>query len=89
MIGHFKKVLLYESESKEKGLPWFISKAQDYFLPVSKSISSKLILNPHDLIISLYINEQLKQSNNTKNMHFKIPEQLEYILISLFSYFTR
>lgn len=65
-------------DSKSNGNPWLISKGQDCFLPISKIISRDNI-DPHNLEISLYINGELRQSDNTGNMHFKIYEQMDYI----------
>ncbi len=46
---------------------------------MSKVISKDLIDDPHDLEMSLYVNNMIRQSDNTGKMHFKIYEQLEYI----------
>lgn len=37
------------------------------------------VIDPHNLQINLWINGEIKQTDNTGNMHFKIDEQLEFI----------
>jgi acylpyruvate hydrolase len=37
------------------------------------------VIDPHNLELSLFINDQRKQQDNTGNMYFKIGETLEYI----------
>jgi acylpyruvate hydrolase len=59
--------------------PWFLAKGQDHFLPISNFVSSKDIKDPHNLQINLYINDELRQSDNTGNMHFKIGEIIEFL----------
>ena len=41
------------------------------------------IKNPHNLNLSLKVNGKIKQSDNTKNMLFKIPYLIEYISMYL------
>jgi acylpyruvate hydrolase len=59
--------------------PWLFAKGQDCFLPISRFVEKNAVKNPHDLQINLYINEEVKQTDNTGNMHYKIGDQLEYI----------
>jgi acylpyruvate hydrolase len=37
------------------------------------------VKDPHNLELSLWINEKIKQNDNTGNMHFRIGEILEHI----------
>jgi 2-keto-4-pentenoate hydratase/2-oxohepta-3-ene-1,7-dioic acid hydratase in catechol pathway len=61
-------------------LPWFRSKSFDTFGPIGpKIIPYKDIKEPHNLDIELRVNDEIKQSSNTKHLLFKIPEILEYI----------
>ncbi len=83
-IGAYFLLLDYTdtSEMKKavpKGLPWFQAKAQDNFLYLSDIIPLDAIEDPHDVELELKINGQVKQKDNTGNMYFKIPDQLEYI----------
>jgi acylpyruvate hydrolase len=69
----------FQNDSKKSGLPWFFAKGQDNFLPISRPIDPNLVKDPYNIDINFYINEQIKQSGNTKEMHFKIGDILEYI----------
>ena len=61
-------------------LPWFRSKSFDTFAPIGPKIAKiDEIIDPHNLNIELKVNGEIKQSSNTKNLLFKIPELLEYI----------
>ncbi len=46
---------------------------------MSNFIEKSAVKDPHNLDITLYINDQVKQSDNTGNMHYKIGETLENI----------
>jgi len=49
------------------------------FLPISKLLDKSEVQDPHNLDITLWINDQVKQSDNTGNMYYKIGDQLEQI----------
>jgi len=42
-------------------------------------IEKERVKDPHNLDISLWINDKIKQNDNTNNMHFKIPDLLFYL----------
>jgi len=53
---------------------WFFGKSLDTFCPMGPYIVTKdEIPNPHTLNIKSYVNGELRQNNNTKNMIFSIP----------------
>ena len=61
-------------------LPWFRSKALDTFGPIGpRIVSHHEIKDPHNLVLELKVNGEIKQSSNTKHLLFKIPELLENI----------
>ncbi len=61
-------------------LPWFRSKSFDTFAPIGpRIVEIDEIIDPHNLSIELKVNGEIKQSSNTKNLLFKVPELLEYI----------
>ena len=68
-----------QDEAKEKGLPWSIAKGFDTFLPMSNYISRSLIPDPHDVELYLTVNNEVRQSDSTGLMLFKIPRQLSEI----------
>ncbi|MFW9874611.1 MAG: fumarylacetoacetate hydrolase family protein [Candidatus Thorarchaeota archaeon] len=65
---------------RNKNLPWYRSKNFDTFSVIGpRIVPLNEIEDPHDLNIELRINNKVKQSSNTRNMIFKIPQLLEYI----------
>jgi acylpyruvate hydrolase len=69
----------FQQESKVNGWPWFYSKGQDSFLPISRFIERSKVIDPHNLELTLFINNQVRQQDNTGNMHYKIGETLEHL----------
>jgi len=65
-----------QDEAKKKGLPWTIAKGFDTFLPISAPIPKAKIPDPHNVKLWLSVNDQMKQSDNTELMLFRIPRQL-------------
>ncbi|KAF2836348.1 fumarylacetoacetate hydrolase domain-containing protein 1 [Patellaria atrata CBS 101060] len=68
-----------QEEAKKKGLPWSIAKGFDTFLPISSVIPKTAIPDPHNVHLSLSVNDQVRQSDNTELMLFKIPRQIAEI----------
>ncbi|MCJ1402771.1 hypothetical protein MMC11_005992 [Xylographa trunciseda] len=68
-----------QDEAKKKGLPWSIAKGFDTFLPISNYIPKASIPDPHKVDLYLAVNGQLRQSDNTDLMIFRIPRQLSDI----------
>jgi acylpyruvate hydrolase len=56
-----------------------LAKGQDTFLPLSRFVDKKDVIEPHNLELTLFINEKVRQHDNTGNMHYKIGDQIEYI----------
>lgn len=65
--------------AKKNGWPWGISKGFDTFAPISRVVLKEEVKNPHNLDISLRVNDELRQSSNTKYMIFTISEIIEFI----------
>ena len=65
-----------QDEAKKKGLPWSIAKGFDTFLPISDFIPKALIPDPHRLELYLSVNGQVKQSDSTALMLFRVPRQM-------------
>ncbi|SLM37780.1 fumarylacetoacetate hydrolase [Lasallia pustulata] len=68
-----------QDEAKKKGLPWSIAKGFDTFLPMSDYISKSSIPDPHDVELYLSVNDEVRQSDSTGLMLFRIPRQLSEI----------
>jgi acylpyruvate hydrolase len=68
-----------QDEAKRKGLPWSVAKGFDTFLPISDYISKSKIPDPHNVHLYLSVNGEMRQSDNTGLMLFRIPRQLSDI----------
>ncbi|KAI4153862.1 MAG: hypothetical protein LQ340_002045, partial [Diploschistes diacapsis] len=68
-----------QEEAKKKGLPWSIAKGFDTFCPVSDVVPKTAIKDPHRVDLSLTVNGESRQSDNTELMLFRIPRQLSDI----------
>ncbi|KAF2088178.1 fumarylacetoacetate hydrolase family protein [Saccharata proteae CBS 121410] len=68
-----------QEEAKAKGLPWTIAKGFDTFCPISDMIEASRIRDPHNLHLSLSVNKDVRQSDNTNLMLFRIPRILSDI----------
>jgi acylpyruvate hydrolase len=68
-----------QDEAKKKGLPWSIAKGFDTFMPISNLIAKNRIPDPQNAHIWLSVNGEMKQSDNTELMLFRIPRQLSDI----------
>jgi 2-keto-4-pentenoate hydratase/2-oxohepta-3-ene-1,7-dioic acid hydratase in catechol pathway len=62
--------------AKKAGLPWTIAKGFDTFLPISQLIPKSAIPDPHDAELHLSVDNELRQSDSTGLMLFRIPRQL-------------
>ena len=68
-----------QQKAKEQGRPWTVAKGFDTSAPLSVVIKKENIENPHDLTLNLFVNDELRQSGNTKDMIFRIDEVISYI----------
>ena len=64
---------------KEKGLPWELAKAFDNSAAISKFIPKNTFPDLYNLGFELKINEQLKQTGNTKNMLFSFEKIIAFV----------
>ena len=68
-----------QDEAKKKGLPWSIAKGFDTFCPISNIIPKSKIPDPHNALLWLSVNNQVKQQDSTELMLYRIPRQLQDI----------
>ncbi|PVI08074.1 hypothetical protein DM02DRAFT_608178 [Periconia macrospinosa] len=68
-----------QDEAKKKGLPWSIAKGFDTFMPISNIIAKSRIPDPQNAHLWLSVNKEVKQSDNTNLMLFRIPRMLSDI----------
>ncbi|MBA7690853.1 putative protein YisK [subsurface metagenome] len=72
-----RKMQIKDITSKQ---PWFRSKSIDTFGPIGpRIVDTNTISDPQNLKIELKLNGEIKQSSNTKNLLFYVPEILHYI----------
>ncbi|XP_053210460.1 acylpyruvase FAHD1, mitochondrial-like [Panonychus citri] len=74
----------WQSEAKEKGLPWSRAKGSDTFCPVGNFIPKEKIADIENQQIWCKVNGQMRQDGNTKDMIFKIP----FLISHISSFFT-
>jgi 2-keto-4-pentenoate hydratase/2-oxohepta-3-ene-1,7-dioic acid hydratase in catechol pathway len=63
---------------KSKGLPWEIAKAFDHSAPISSFVPKTNFEDLNNLDFSLSINDDVKQSGNTKDMIFNFNQLISY-----------
>lgn len=73
-----------QSKAKQRGEPWTIAKGFDTSAPISEVVLAEQIADPHDLKLSLRVNDQVRQHGSTGDMVLRIP----YIISYLSSIFT-
>lgn len=64
---------------EEEGPPWSIAKGFDTFLPISQLIAKSRIPDPQNAHLWLSVNGEMKQSDSTELMLYRIPRQLSAI----------
>ncbi|WP_432823230.1 fumarylacetoacetate hydrolase family protein [Trichloromonas sp.] len=68
-----------QNELKKKGLPWEIAKGFDTACPLSDFVPAGAVENPHDLRITLKVNDQMRQDGSTAQMMRRIPEIIQAV----------
>ena len=66
-------------EETKRGAPWSLAKGFDTFAPVSQVVRRAELAHPENLVIRLWVNEEIRQDSNTRYMIFGIGEIIEYI----------
>ncbi|KAK9736876.1 Fumarylacetoacetate (FAA) hydrolase family [Popillia japonica] len=65
--------------AREKGGPWCIGKGFDTSCPVSRFITLEELGDPHNVEIWCKVNGELRQSGNTNDLIFNIPQLISFI----------
>jgi 2-keto-4-pentenoate hydratase/2-oxohepta-3-ene-1,7-dioic acid hydratase in catechol pathway len=68
-----------QSKSKKAGKPWSIAKGFDTFAPVSSFQKTDSSTTYHQTEVELFVNDELRQSGNTKDMLFPVPFLIQYL----------
>ncbi|BBE42541.1 Fumarylacetoacetate hydrolase family protein [Conexivisphaera calida] len=72
--------LQYEHSTKGYGPNWMKGKAMDHSLPLGPwLVTSDEFGDPHDVGLRLYVNGDLKQDGNTRDMIFPVERIVEYV----------
>lgn len=71
---------VYRPDLKAIGTDWLASKCSATFLPLGPWItSSRFVQKPDDLQLTLRVNGEVMQNDNTGDMIFSIARQIEYV----------
>ncbi|MFO8077773.1 MAG: fumarylacetoacetate hydrolase family protein [Thermoplasmatota archaeon] len=68
-----------QAEAKKRGWPWGIAKGFDTFAPLSEVVLKERISNPNNVMISLTVNDELRQRGNTKNLHWSVEKIISFV----------
>lgn len=68
-----------QAEAKKKGHPWTVAKGFDTFAPVSSFLESDQITDPQNLVLTLSVNNEIRQKSNTRLMLFPVAELISYL----------
>ncbi len=63
-----------QSIQKSKGLPWEIAKGFDTSCPLSDFVPAQKVVDPHNLNMTLWVNDEMRQNGSTSLMMRRIPE---------------
>jgi len=73
-----------QKSNKAKGLPWFLAKNFDTFLPMGPYlIPANAIDDPQDLELQARVNGEIRQKGNTSEMIFSIADLISHISKSI------
>lgn len=64
---------------KVKGLPWEIAKGFDTSCPLSDFVPSSAVQDPHDLILKLSVNGEIRQNGSSADMIHQVPQIIAHI----------
>jgi len=67
-----------QGELKAKGLPWDVAKGFDTACPLSDFVPADSVSDPHNLSISLAVNEEMRQNSTTAYMMHRIPAIISF-----------
>lgn len=69
-----------QNVAKRQGLPWTAAKGFDTFLPLSERIPKSALPDPHsDTELFLSVNGEVRQTDSTSLMLFRIPTILSHV----------
>ena len=71
-------------QKKRNGGQWLLGKTFDSFCPLGPVVDTSL--DPSNLTIKSWINDDLMQDSNTKHLVFDIPVRLQYVTDSYLAF---
>lgn len=66
-------------KAKKEGAPWTEAKGYDTFCPIGPFIEKALIPDPHNVVLRLRVNGQVRQQGSTSDMIFPIDHLISYV----------
>lgn len=69
-----------QSKAKSEGLPWTMAKSFKGACPVSAFFMVRRLSDLDELTIRLWVNDELRQEGNTRDMIFKPAQLVEHVL---------
>ncbi|PLY02314.1 MAG: acylpyruvase [Desulfuromonas sp.] len=67
-----------QADLKEKGLPWEIAKGFDTSCPLGSFVPAAQVPDPHNLQLTLTVNDEVRQDDSSALMMRRIPEVIAY-----------
>jgi 2-keto-4-pentenoate hydratase/2-oxohepta-3-ene-1,7-dioic acid hydratase in catechol pathway len=68
-----------QSAAKKRGEPWAVAKGFDTSAPISEVVLGEQVADPHDLVLSVSVNGEVRQHGSTRDMILKIPYIISYL----------
>jgi len=68
-----------QAQLKEQRLPWTIAKGFDSFAPISHALPKEKIADPHNLELTLTVNNTIRQHSNTNQLIHSIAHIVSYL----------
>ena len=68
-----------QRKAQAEGKPWTIAKGFDSFGPISNFVPAEQITDRNDLKFDLSVNQQIRQSGNSRNMLFDFAALISYL----------
>ena len=68
-----------QNQLKAKGLPWEIAKGFDTACPLSDFVPAAAVADPHNLVLKLAVNGEMRQDGCSSDMINRIPRIISHI----------
>lgn len=68
-----------QQKAKENARPWSVAKGFDTFAPLSRFVTTDTIVDPQNLDLTLRVNGEIRQNDNTRLMIFPVSYLISYL----------